>query len=303
MEKQAKIILILPYFGKWPIWLDAFMISVEKNPTIQWLIPTDCDIPTQYPNNIKFVSTTLKELNNFIDSKLGFGITLSPKKLCDLKPAYGHLFEVDIKEFDFWGFTDLDIIYGNIRKFITAEMLDNYDMISSRKNALSGHFTLVKNNSKMNFLYKSTPNYKELYQKMEMVCFDEAHFYAYCKEIKDSFRLYNSEFLLNHERGKDSYQEYVLNKCFWRNGEVFCQNKEIMYLHFMNWKNLMTFSEVNYTNKVDSFYISYTGIHLNLFPFLVESYHNFKNYFFGFYFSRKVKKVKKFIKKRLKIQA
>lgn len=303
MEKQAKIILILPYFGKWPIWLEAFMISVEKNPTIHWLMPTDCEIPDQYPNNIKFVSTTLKELNSVIDRKLGFQIPLSPKKLCDLKPAYGHVFEDDIKEYDFWGFTDLDIIYGNIRKFITAEMLENYDMISSRKNALSGHFTLVRNNPEMNFLYQQIPNYKVLYQAPQMVCFDELHFYTYCKEIKNSFRLFNSEYLLNNEHGKDSYQEYVLNKCFWENGEVFCQNQEIMYLHFMNWKNLMTFSEVKYNNKPKSFYISYKGFHLKRFPVFVELFSNTKNYFFGFYFSRKVKKVKKAIKKRLNIKS
>jgi hypothetical protein len=68
----------------------------------------------------------------------------------------------------------------------------------------------------------------------------------------------------------------------------------------MNWKEKMSFSEINYANKVTLFYISYKGIHLKPFPIFVEKFHNSKNYLFGFYFSRKVKKYKKKLKSFLK---
>ena len=123
---MKKILLILPYFGKWPVWFDAFLTSVDKNDTIDWLIPTDCLIPESYPANITFLKTTLKEINVLINSTIQCNVTISAKKFCDLKPAFGEIFQEYITSYDFWGITDLDIIYGDIRKFITNELLNKY---------------------------------------------------------------------------------------------------------------------------------------------------------------------------------
>ena len=48
-------------------------------------------------------------------------------------------------EYDFWGYCDIDLIFGNIRKFITDDILDKYDKILSR-----GHFTLFRNKDSIN---------------------------------------------------------------------------------------------------------------------------------------------------------
>jgi hypothetical protein len=128
-----KILLILPYFGNWPIWLDAFMVSITHNPSINWLIPTDCEIPKNYPENIKFVSISLNDINLLVNDKINCNVKLTPKKFCDLKPAFGIIFNEYLHDYDFWGFTDLDIIYGNVRKCITNELLNDYEIISSRK--------------------------------------------------------------------------------------------------------------------------------------------------------------------------
>ncbi|MFT5753309.1 MAG: hypothetical protein ACI924_000524, partial [Flavobacterium sp.] len=58
----------MPYFGKWPIWFEAHLLSIAKNPTINWLIITDCKLPDNYPENIKFVTTTLQELNKKVNA-------------------------------------------------------------------------------------------------------------------------------------------------------------------------------------------------------------------------------------------
>ena len=34
-------------------------------------------------------------------------------KLTDFKPAYGEIFQDYIIQYDFWGFTDIDLIYGD----------------------------------------------------------------------------------------------------------------------------------------------------------------------------------------------
>ena len=47
-----------------------------------------------------------------------------PYKLCDFKPAYGKIFEDYLEAYDFWVHCDLDIRWGDIRKFIPEKVLE-----------------------------------------------------------------------------------------------------------------------------------------------------------------------------------
>ena len=50
---QAKIAMIVPYFGKWPEWMDLYLYSCSKNPQVDFLFFTDCLMPaTVYPNTL-----------------------------------------------------------------------------------------------------------------------------------------------------------------------------------------------------------------------------------------------------------
>ena len=63
-----------------------------------------------------------------------------PYKLCDYRICYGAVFQDFIKNYDFWGFCDIDLLWGNIRTFITEGILNKYDKIG-----FQGHSTLVRN--------------------------------------------------------------------------------------------------------------------------------------------------------------
>ena len=101
MEKS--ILLIIPYFGKWPIWFEANLISITANPSINWLCPTDCIIPKDKPNNLKFLPITLKDLNIQVNKIVETKVPLSARKFCDLKPAYADIFKEEVLDYDFWG--------------------------------------------------------------------------------------------------------------------------------------------------------------------------------------------------------
>ena len=49
---------------------------------------------------------------------INWGGVNSPYKLCDYKPVYGLIFDEDLQDYDFWGHCDVDLIFGDIRKFI-----------------------------------------------------------------------------------------------------------------------------------------------------------------------------------------
>ena len=79
-------------------------------------------------------------------------------------------------DYDFWGHGDIDVIYGNIRNFISVEMLDEHEMITARHDFLSGTFTLFKNNDKINTLFMQSKDYKKVFSSTLHYCFDECNF-------------------------------------------------------------------------------------------------------------------------------
>ena len=77
------------------------------------------------------------------EKKLGFPVALnSPYKLCDFKPSDGEVFEDYLNDYDYWGHCDVDLIWGDIRKFVTDELLEKYVRIFSR-----GHCSIYRNSS------------------------------------------------------------------------------------------------------------------------------------------------------------
>lgn len=307
---MKSIILIIPYFGKWPLWFDAYLLSIAKNPTINWLFITDCDVPEVYSNNVVFVTTTMELLNKKINGVLETKVPLTPRKLCDIRPAYGRIFQEYIKEYDFWGFCDVDIVWGDIRKFISDEMLCNNDILSSRKEALSGHFTILRNIGWLNDYYKTIPNYEYLISQKKYMWIEEQvltkHLHSQMNNEKAP-KVFWPTILCNQENGRDSHQEYYLDKWLWKEGKMLeLKNgkpiNEVMYLHFINWKRTMKFSEVEYSDQPKQFYISYYKIHYNPSSSFAKIWNRFTNLFDGFYIreGRRIRKLKrKSLKKRV----
>ena len=137
---MKKIIIVCCYFGQKRKDYKTWLKSCEYNSNIDWLIFSDSDWGNT-PPNVKIIKKTFNEIKEKIQSKFEFKITLNtPYKLCDYKPAYGYIFEEYIEEYDFWGYCDFDMIFGDIRKFLTDEILQQYDKIFKL-----GHLSLYKN--------------------------------------------------------------------------------------------------------------------------------------------------------------
>ena len=168
---MQSIVIIIPYFGKFPPIFKFWKESALNNPNIDFLILTDNNL--QNEKNIHVVKMTFSDLRNKVQTHYDFPISLpSPYKLCDYKPAYGEIFSEYIKSYDFWGFGDIDLIYGNIRSIITDDILQQYNVISGW-----GHLTLYKNSDYCNTFYKKEVNgfqfYKTVFSSPKNSCFDE----------------------------------------------------------------------------------------------------------------------------------
>lgn len=125
--------------------------------------------------NIKPFETNLLEIKELFVSKLQMDISLeSPYKLCDYRCMYGLLFADYLKEYEFWGHCDNDLIFGDISYFITDEVLDSYDKILSR-----GHLTIYRNVQEVNEYFKKSenitliPSWKDVITSPKGYSFDE----------------------------------------------------------------------------------------------------------------------------------
>lgn len=196
--------MILPYFGKLPNYFDFWIQSVKSNSTIDWLLFTD-NVIQDYPKNLKVVNLKFEDFKLKFNDYFSFDISLpSPYKLCDFKIVYGLVLKEYVVNYDFWGFCDCDLIWGNIRKFISNDLLNRYDHLFGL-----GPFQLQKVNDPyyekilMNAKAKGKFNFQHVFTHGKNFVFDELPHgvpYQYYIERKEK---YFNEFS-NDERPYDS---------------------------------------------------------------------------------------------------
>lgn len=146
-----RCVFIIPYFGKFNSYFELFLNSCGANQDFDWLIVTDDKRLFDYPDNVKVEYTDFYALKEHIQNLFDFNIRLeAPYKMCEYRLAYGEIFQNYIKNYEFWGFCDVDLIFGNIGNFITEDILDRYDKILFR-----GHMMLLRNNDKCLRMYRT----------------------------------------------------------------------------------------------------------------------------------------------------
>jgi hypothetical protein len=171
---MKKVVLIICYFGKLPNYFNLFLKSVEKNNFFDFLFVSDCSeqIHVDIPGNFHSINMHFDEIVSLLKKRLNQKFVChKPYKLCDYRPAYGLLFSEWIKGYDYWGHCDIDVIFGDIGKFIHKLTEMNYDKIFA-----AGHLSIYKNNKIINNAFKmnfSGINYKYAFSHKHSFGFDE----------------------------------------------------------------------------------------------------------------------------------
>lgn len=175
---HKSIAILTCWYGPYPWYFPYFIHSCSYNPSVDFIIITNNEekIPDK-PKNVKIVKKTLDEIKTSATQKLGFKVTIdNAYKLCEFKPTYGFLFPEITKDYDFWGSGDVDIIFGNIREFITDEMLLCYDFISVRHDYTTGCLALYRNTKQMNTFFMRSKDYQYVFCDPQYHNFDECGF-------------------------------------------------------------------------------------------------------------------------------
>ena len=175
MSKLTSIAVLTCWYGKYPWYFPYYVHSCKFNPTIDFYIMTDNldEIPNK-PDNLIIVYKTMEQIREIASDRLGFKVNICHAyKLNDLKPAYAYVFPEIFEGYDYWGQSDLDIIYGNIRGFLTEEMINSYEYISMRHDITTGPFSIYKNCEKINTFFMRSKDYRTVLSRHEALCFDE----------------------------------------------------------------------------------------------------------------------------------
>lgn len=250
--KQKTIAVVMCYMGKLPWFFDYFAHSCSYNLSVDFfVIIDDTTYVKPLPNNLKLIYKTLEEISIIATQKVGFKIDIKNSyKLCDFKPAYGILFSDIIEDYDFWGQGDIDVIFGNIRNFITDDILESFDSISVRHDYLPGCFFLFKNNLKMNNLFRLSKDYEKVFTSDDHYCFDETNFQHQAFTEGKPFHEISSEIeSMTHVVRKMEDQNYlkayfdfhVIEGCpgrmIWEKGRLVYMNKyEAILYHLIFFK-------------------------------------------------------------------
>ncbi|MDR1568658.1 MAG: hypothetical protein LBS33_08285 [Streptococcaceae bacterium] len=240
----------MPYFGTLPDMFDLWLYSVSLNPTIDFLLMTDVNLEKyNVPSNLHVTHTTFQKMQERVKKHFGETAKLErPYKLCDYRPSYGELFKEELTEYEFFGWCDTDMILGDLRSFLTSELLSSTDKIGE-----GGMFVLIRNQEPFISFYRQSNlattgvNYKETFFSKYHKGFDEGDFMN--RVWDEVFRPHNELFnLVGDTRPRyfdyTTYRSYDGGKELYRyeKGKVYRISErrgkeEMMWVHFL-WRSM-----------------------------------------------------------------
>jgi len=278
--RKHRIAMVCPYFGTLPWYFNLFLKSCEWNPEVDFFFISDTTFIADLPKNVKLIQTTLPEIVERLRSKLLLSIDFEdPYKLCDFKPTYGYVFSDLLPQelYSFWGYCDIDVVFGKIANFITDELLNLYDLISVRHEYTAGFFMLYKNDERINTLFKQSADYKRVFESHKNFCFDECSYHHRdlingkpIEEVKnhvDAMTFVVNSNLVNGKI-KALFELFSLEGSFrnvtWSNGVLTCNGKyEALLYHLITIKNKPQFNKYWCNVVPESFTILPSSLQFN----------------------------------------
>ena len=141
-------ILITPYFGPFPPWMDLWLADFNRT-----MRPQGYDL---------LLDTDLPLFKERVKEKLGIQcpIERGSPKVWDYRCALGLLYEDEIKDYDFWGHVDFDMVFGDVNKFLPDSMLSELEVYSGHNEYVCGCFSLYRNTHVVNSLFQTSAGWK-----------------------------------------------------------------------------------------------------------------------------------------------
>jgi hypothetical protein len=235
----VKARVIIPWFGSFPPWINAFLNSCAPVTSVDWLIIHDKPPPDVYPCNVEFKRFGWEEYRRLFRDKCSVELPPRPDyKICDAKVFLGTVFEEALQDYDYFGWGDLDLVYGELDAFLRP-LLGQYSVISFHRDFLSNHFVLFRNTPVLRGLFRKVPDFSGKMALPEYAELDDVHLTQVAKEIPDTWfaECYTTPFV-NWTPWADGTYNFPA-RWEWHCGRLINdldRGYTFPYFHFMVWK-------------------------------------------------------------------
>lgn len=208
-------LLICPWFGPLPPWMDKYMENVAAN-----LKPHGYDI---------LIDTDLDKFKERVRWKLGLECPIEPGtgKVHDYRCALGELYQSELwyGKYDFWAHVDFDCVFGRVDKWVTDDFLANLDVHSNHDTYVCGPWTLYRNTPEVNSLFRQHPEWRAIMSLKESTGWVEMGF---SRLLESSGLRYAYTFW---QANPDRMHALTM-----RDGSLYEDDREVMMAHFRRTK-------------------------------------------------------------------
>ncbi len=189
-HQKHRLAIVIPFVGEdpeaVPPYLELFCSAAAGSASLVDFLLIHSGVLDGYhgdncPDNVRFISlSTIDDFSKYLvrvvdhksDDEIALGgsremlarilakhIIKYPYVLVEFKPALGHIFAAFLEGYTHWGYSDLDILFGDLERWITPDELNDFDIVTygygdQDRIYLRGQFTFHKNDGKVNQLWR-----------------------------------------------------------------------------------------------------------------------------------------------------
>jgi hypothetical protein len=168
-----RLAVIIVHFGGLPEWFPLWLKSANNNLGVDFHLFTEVD--PRCTGNVVWHQLSLECFNQLEVVEAQQLKLLKPYKLCDFRPAFGKIFAAELRSYDYWGWGDLDVVYGDVVGCLSGSF-GKYDYIATGWDGASGPLAFLRNCPEVTELFKNIPNYREKMNDQKSHALDEIDF-------------------------------------------------------------------------------------------------------------------------------
>jgi hypothetical protein len=254
---KARVAFVVPYVGPWPHYARLFFESCRYNPGVDVILVASDPPVGRLPANVHFVHMKSADMLQRLERSVGLQLgSFRWHKLCDFRPFFGLVFADLLEPYEFWGYCDTDMMFGDLSSVLDPQYLAGIDAFSAHNKQFVGHFTILRNREDINRLGFEIPHWKELCLTEKAEHLDEERLH----DVFQSHPELRVDLPENLDRELEkSFCRHALTYTFygkvadmtegadevvarWRDGKVFALRPggietEVLYIHFMALKH------------------------------------------------------------------
>lgn len=233
---------VLVWFGSPPQWARLSLETMMENRGLSWLIFTDR--PREWgplPNNVQMTPLNASQFAQLALRTTGIRAnvagTQAGYKVCDWRMAYGEIFTHWLRQFDFWGWVDMDVFLGRLVVFgFNATSLSAHDAVGEHGWPSQGPLMLLRNSPLVNRLWRRIPGVAARLRRPNIQRLNEWAFsrVLLLAQKEDGLRRQ----LIGHPIHLTAHRRHRVGDLVWSTGRLWHLPScgEAAYFHFSRWK-------------------------------------------------------------------